>query len=76
MAGAVIALQGKILAHLREHPGASFTAEEVAKAINAEDSVETVFMILEHTSANQDHNVQKMPAAPVFDSRYMINELS
>ncbi len=75
MAGAVIALQGKILAHLRENPGASFTAEEVAKAINAEDSVETVFMILEHTSVNQDHKVQKMSAAPVFDSRYMIKEL-
>jgi len=76
MAGAVIALQGKILAYLRENPGASFTAEEVAKAINAEDSVETVFMILEHTSVNQDHKVQKRPVAPVFDSRYMIKELS
>jgi glucose-6-phosphate isomerase len=76
MAGAVIALQGKILAHLRKNPGASFTAEEVAKAINAEDSVETVYIILEHASANKDHKVQKMPVAPVFDSRYMIKELS
>jgi glucose-6-phosphate isomerase len=76
MAGAVVALQGKILAYLRKNPGVSFTAEEVAKAINAEDSVETVYIILEHASANKDHKVQKMPVASVFDSRYMIKELS
>jgi len=76
MAGAVIALQGKILAHLRKNPGASFTAEEVAKAIDAEDSVETVYIILDHASVNQDHRVQKMPTALVFDSRYMIRDLS
>jgi glucose-6-phosphate isomerase len=75
MADAVITLQGKILAYLRKDPGASFTAEEVAKAINADDRVETVFMILEHASSNQDHKVQKMPVTPVFDSRYMVKEL-
>jgi glucose-6-phosphate isomerase len=74
MAGAVITLQGKVFAYLRENPGASFTADEVAKAITSEDSIEAVFMILEHASANPDHKVQKITVAPVFDSRYMIME--
>jgi len=76
MAGDAIDLQGKILAYLRKNHGAAFTAEEIAQAINAEDSVEAVFMILEHASANKDHKVLKMSQAPVFDSRYMIRQLS
>jgi glucose-6-phosphate isomerase len=74
MAGAVIALQGKVLGHLRKNPGTSFTAEEMADAIGAEENVESVFKILEHASANEDHKVEKTTAVPVFESRYMIKE--
>jgi glucose-6-phosphate isomerase len=71
MACAVIALQGKVLAHLREDPGKSFTAEEVAQAIGAEDSVESVYKILEHASANKDHQVKKIPGKDAFTARYV-----
>jgi len=70
MASAVIALQGKVLAFLRTNPGRSFTAEELAEAIGAEDSVELVFKILEHASANKDHQVNKIQGKGVFGARY------
>ena len=70
MASAVIALQGKVLALLRTNPGRSFTAEEVAQAIGAEESVELVYKTLEHASANRDHKVNKTQSKEVFSARY------
>ncbi len=70
MAGTVIALQRDVLAYLRDNPGRSFTAEEVAQAIGAAENTETVFKILEHVSANEDHPVVKTSAKNVFESTY------
>lgn len=70
MASAIVALQGKVLAHLRADSGQSFTAEEVAQAIGAEDSVELVYKILEHASANKDHQVKKILGRDAFAARY------
>jgi glucose-6-phosphate isomerase len=70
MAGAIIRLQSKVLSYLRGAPGKSFTAEEIAKAINAEENVESVFKILEHTSANMDHKVKKISGKNIFEARY------
>ena len=54
MAGAVIALQRNIIAYLRNNAGQSFTAEEIARALDAEGGEESVLKILEHACAN--HN--------------------
>jgi glucose-6-phosphate isomerase len=70
MAGTVITLQRDVLAYLRDNPGRSFTAEEVAQAIGAAENTETVFKILEHVSANEDHPVVKTSAKNVFESIY------
>jgi glucose-6-phosphate isomerase len=70
MAEAVINLQREVMAYLRKHPGASFTAEEVANAISVDESVESVFKILEHASANTDHGVEKDAGKNIFESRY------
>jgi glucose-6-phosphate isomerase len=70
MAGAIIHLQLDVIAYLRKHPGASFTAQEIAKALNAEDRVETAFRVLEHLAANHELNVVKIPAENIVDSRY------
>jgi glucose-6-phosphate isomerase len=59
MAGAIIALQNEVLTHLHNHPGKAYSAEEIAKAIKAEDRVESVFKILQHASANRDHKIKK-----------------
>lgn len=54
-ATAVIAVQRKVLAHLRG--GNSGTAEQIASAIGAADEVETVYLTLRHLAANADHKV-------------------
>lgn len=70
MAGVVIKLQGDVLAYLTKNNSASFTAEAVAKAMGAEESVETVFKILEHLSANPDRKVMKNAGKTVFENTY------
>ncbi len=70
MAGAIIGLQSKVLSYLQGAPGKSFTAEEIAKAINAEENVESIFKILEHASANKDHQVKKILGKNVFEAMY------
>jgi len=53
----VLNLQRQVLAHLRGSGEKSQTAEEVAIAIGATDEVESVFRILLHASANEDHGI-------------------
>jgi glucose-6-phosphate isomerase len=55
-ATAVIALQGKILAHLRA--GGGGTADAIADALGAADAVETVYLTLQHLAANPEHGVK------------------
>jgi glucose-6-phosphate isomerase len=70
MAEAVIKRQGEVLAYLRSNIGRSFTAEEIAANIGAEENVESIFRILEHASANADHGITKSPATTAFGSTY------
>ncbi len=70
MAGSLIALQRDVLACLRNDSGKPFTAEEVAKAIGAEEKAESIFKILEHVSANEDHQITKIPAKNFVESKY------
>jgi glucose-6-phosphate isomerase len=70
MAGAVITIQNQVLAYLHKNPGQSFTAEEVARAISAEDNVETIFRVLLHASANKDHKIKKTAGKDIISSKY------
>ena len=70
MAGAIIKLQAGVYAHLRKNPGAPFTVEEIAAAMHAEEHAESIFKILEHASANEDHRVRKTPGKNVYGSQY------
>jgi glucose-6-phosphate isomerase len=66
-AGAVLALQEKVLAKLSATPAG---AAELAEAIGATDEVETVWHILEHTAANPDHGVTRTPGPTPFENKY------
>jgi glucose-6-phosphate isomerase len=70
MAGAVIKLQNDVLAFLRKNRGSYYTADEVAQAVKAEESVESVFKILEHASTNKDHKITKTSEKNVSASKY------
>jgi glucose-6-phosphate isomerase len=74
MAGAIIKLQHEALSLVHSNPGRSFTVEEVAAAIKAEEQVESLFKILEHSSMNADHRVKRVPGKTIFDARYQKSE--
>jgi glucose-6-phosphate isomerase len=66
-AGAVIALQKKLLAALSGKPA---TVEELAAAAGAPEDAETAFFILQHLAANPDHGVKATREGGVFGTRY------
>ncbi|NBV24938.1 MAG: glucose-6-phosphate isomerase [Proteobacteria bacterium] len=58
-AGAVLALQAKLVAHLSANLGKSFTVTELAAAIGAPGQEETLFKVGTHLAANAGRGVQK-----------------
>ncbi|MBI3828940.1 MAG: glucose-6-phosphate isomerase [Planctomycetes bacterium] len=69
-AGAVIALQHKLVAYLKANKGKRFTSEEAAEAIGTKDEVETAHWILRHLAANPDHGIKAKPGATQFETTY------
>ncbi|HEX6839219.1 MAG TPA: glucose-6-phosphate isomerase [Polyangia bacterium] len=69
-AGAVLALQKKILTLLGESKGKRMSADEIAQAIGAGDDIEHVYKILEHAAANPDHGITRTEGATPFAATY------
>jgi glucose-6-phosphate isomerase len=71
-AAAVLAVQAKALAYLRQRKGQRLTAEEIATGAGVGDEVETVFKVLEHAAANPGHKVRRTlpPGGRPYDARY------
>ncbi len=69
-AAVVIGLQRSILSHLRESDSDAQTAAEIAEAIGQPEAVETVFMVLEHVAANEDHGVVRVAGDGPLDARF------
>jgi glucose-6-phosphate isomerase len=74
MAGAIIKLQHEALSFVRSNSGRSFTVEEIATAIKAEEQIESLFKLLEHACMNEDHRVKRLPGKTVFEARYQGSE--
>ena len=70
-AAAVLELQRKVVAALRERGKAGGTCEELAAAAGAPDEVETVFHLLERLAANPDRGVARRAGASPFDAVYV-----
>jgi glucose-6-phosphate isomerase len=66
----ILQLQSRVFAFLRKEREKSFTPEEIASAIGAKEEVETIFKLLEHATANEDHRIKKIPAPFPFEARY------
>ena len=67
-AGAVLLLQNQIFDHLAACNGKALTAEEIANAIGAGAEAETIFKILLHAAANDDHGVKMQKSEVIFES--------
>jgi len=70
-AGAVIAMQLNILAHLKQTKSA-LTVAQIAAGIGSAD-LETIFKICEHLSANSARNMQKTDGKTPFSATYQIH---
>jgi glucose-6-phosphate isomerase len=78
-AGAVLALQARVLGWLRERAGEGHDVEAIAGGLGASDEVETIFKILEHAAENPDHGIVRVragdtphagPGARPWEARY------
>jgi len=69
-AGTVLKLQEEILEALRRQPDREFTCEEMAMTLARPEEVETVFFILRHLSANEDHGVGVISGNRPWENRY------
>jgi len=69
-AGALLELQGKVLAHLRRAQGIALTARETAMALGLADETEDVYHVLEHLAANPDHKLERSEADPPWKARF------
>jgi glucose-6-phosphate isomerase len=69
-AGGVLALQHKIVEHLKAKKSEPHTVEQVAEHIGAKDEIETVFKILQHLTANKDHGIKVKKNGDIFKATY------
>ena len=69
-AGAVLELQRKVLAALREDRRGAAPPRSWPRPWARADEVETVFKVLEHLAANPDHGVKREPGTTRFDTRF------
>jgi glucose-6-phosphate isomerase len=69
-AGNVLTIQRELIAFLKGSLGLQFTVTEIAKSINREADVETVFKIVEHLAANRERNIKKKASRNPFEARY------
>lgn len=69
-AGHVLQLQARVLGFLRGGESAPMTAEQIAASLGADNEAETVFRILLHAAANEDHGVRMDRKKPVTSSRF------
>ena len=69
-AAEVLALQGRIVGHLRSIKRRSLSATEIATALGSPDAAETVFKICEHLAANSGRGVAKHPGKTALGSTF------
>lgn len=69
-AGAVLSLQGKLVAHLCANTGKPFTVAEMASDIGAKGQEETLFKIATHLAANVGRGVQKTGGSTPGDATF------
>ena len=71
-AAAVLELQRKVVAALRDRGVTGGTCEELARAAGAPEEVETVFHVLERLAANPDRGVNRHPGTTPFEAVYTV----
>ncbi|MDB6056112.1 MAG: glucose-6-phosphate isomerase [Verrucomicrobiales bacterium] len=68
----VLSLQHRILDTLHKYKNRSFSAEQMAEALNAPTEKETIFKICEHLAANPDKKIEKLHQVSPVDASYQV----
>ena len=68
-AGVVLALKLKTEAHLKAHPGQSFTAAEIASSLGSPET-ETIFKTLQHLAANPQSRIKRSGGSGPGEARF------
>jgi glucose-6-phosphate isomerase len=71
-AGAVLDLQKRVFAYLRDQKGSAFSADEIAAGLGSPAETETVFKILLHASFNMDHGIAIEKGDDICASRFRV----
>jgi glucose-6-phosphate isomerase len=69
-AGAVLDLQKRVFAFLRDQKGSALTADEIAAGLGSPVEAETVFKLLLHASFNMDHGIAIEKENDICTSRF------
>jgi glucose-6-phosphate isomerase len=69
-AAGVLKLQARALAVLHDEKRKSWRLGDLARLLDAEDDIETLFKILEHAAANPDHGVVREKTGKPWESVY------
>lgn len=69
-ADSIIKLKLGIMEYLAKHRSESFTADEIAKALESSDQAEIIFKLCEHLALNPDRGFSKEPGASPFLAKY------
>lgn len=68
----ILSLQGKITNFLEQNPNTPFDATQIAQKIEASNSIEIVYKILEHLAANSDKQIIKLEQTPFEKSTFKL----
>jgi len=71
-AGEVLAIQRELISFLKVNVSQKYLAADLAKAINREEEVETVFKVLDHLAANSSRKIKKKSGKNPFEARYYL----
>ena len=61
-----------VLAHLREKRGTALTAEEIAANLGETQSTESIYLMLKHAAANEDHSLKRTPGPGPCAERFAV----
>ena len=68
-AGVVLALKLKTEAHLKAHPGQSFTAAEISSSLGSAET-ETILKTLQHLAANPQSRIKRSGGSGPGEARF------
>lgn len=69
-AGNVLVVQRQVISFLKSNLNQTFTVLNIAKAIQKEEEIETIFKLIEHLTANSERRIRRKFSSNVLETGY------